>query len=69
MLNTTKPLIYQVLPRLYGNRTTANVHDGDVTQNGVGKMNDFTDKQLTPKQFGQLRDNMSRFKRNKGKRK
>lgn len=25
------------------------------------------DKQLTPKQFGQLRDNMSRFKRNKGK--
>jgi hypothetical protein len=27
------------------------------------------DKQLTPKQFGQLRDNMSRFKRNKGKRK
>lgn len=46
MLNTTKPLIYQVLPRLYGNRTTANVHDGDVTRNGVGKMNDFTDKQL-----------------------
>ena len=27
------------------------------------------DKQLTPKQFGQLRDNMSRFERNKGKRK
>lgn len=27
------------------------------------------DKQLTPKQFGQLRDNMSRFKRKKGKRK
>lgn len=27
------------------------------------------DKQLTPKQFGQLRDNMSRFKRNNGKRK
>ena len=27
------------------------------------------DKQLTPKQFGQLRDNMSRFKRNKRKRK
>ncbi len=27
------------------------------------------DKQLTPKQFGQLRDNMSRFKRSKGKRK
>ena len=24
---------------------------------------------LTPKQFGQLRDNMSRFKRSKGKRK
>lgn len=24
---------------------------------------------LTPKQFGQLRDNMSRFKRKKGKRK
>lgn len=27
------------------------------------------DEQLTPKQFGQLRDNMSRFKRNKRKRK
>lgn len=27
------------------------------------------DKQLTPKQFGQLRDNMSRFRRNKRKRK
>lgn len=27
------------------------------------------DKQLTPKQFGQLRDNMSRFKRNNGKKK
>lgn len=27
------------------------------------------DKQLTPKQFGQLRDNMSRFNRGKSKRK
>lgn len=44
--NHDKPLIYQVLPRLYGNRQTANVHDGCIEQNGVGKMNDFTDKQL-----------------------
>lgn len=41
-----KILIYQVLPRLYGNRCTANVHDGTLEQNGVGKMNDFTDERL-----------------------
>lgn len=46
MTNTKKPLIYQVLPRLYGNRCTTNLHDGTLKQNGVGKMNDFTDAAL-----------------------
>lgn len=44
--NHSKMLIYQVMPRLYGNRCTTNVHDGTLEQNGCGKMNDFTDKQL-----------------------
>ncbi len=37
-----KITIYQVLPRLYGNRTGANVKAGTIEQNGCGKMNDFT---------------------------
>lgn len=39
-------LIYQVLPRLYGNTTTANIPSGTLQENGCGKMNDFTDKEL-----------------------
>ena len=46
MSNTKKILIYQVLPRLYGNQCTNNQHDGTIEQNGVGKMNDFTDATL-----------------------
>lgn len=38
--------IYQVLPRLYGNRCTRNTAHGTLKQNGCGKMNDFTDSEL-----------------------
>ena len=41
-----KILIYQVLPRLYGNACTQNVPSGTIEQNGCGKMNDFTDARL-----------------------
>lgn len=39
-------LIYQVLPRLYGNKKTNNVKSGSIEENGCGKMNDFTEAQL-----------------------
>lgn len=41
-----KITIYQVLPRLYGNRETNNAVAGSIGQNGCGKMNDFTGKEL-----------------------
>lgn len=37
-----KITIYQVLPRTYTNLSTANVKNGTLAENGVGKMNDFT---------------------------
>lgn len=46
MTNEKKILIYQVLPRLYGNTCTNNGHNGTLEQNGVGKMNDFTATRL-----------------------
>ena len=39
---TGRMMIYQVLPRLYGNKQTANVPSGSIKENGCGKMNDFT---------------------------
>lgn len=39
--------IYQVLPRLYGNKQTHNTPGGSLKENGVGKMNDFTDAELS----------------------
>ena len=42
-----KIIIYQVLPRLFGNSTENNVKNGTLSENGVGKLNDFTDKALT----------------------
>ncbi len=42
----SKLVIYQVLPRLFGNTDTGNVIYGTIGENGVGKMNDFTDKAL-----------------------
>ena len=41
-----KVILYQMLPRLYGNRNTARKPDGSLQENGVGKMNDLTLKVL-----------------------
>lgn len=38
--------IYQVLPRLYGNRHTTGIQGGTIRQNGCGKMLDFSLKAL-----------------------
>ena len=43
---TEKITIYQVLPRLYGNTTANNIPGGSIHENGCGKLNDFTDKEL-----------------------
>lgn len=41
-----KPVIYQMLPRLFANTCGNCVPDGDIEQNGCGKLNDITDKVL-----------------------
>ncbi len=41
-----KLIIYQIFTRLYGNRNTSRVENGTLAENGSGKMNDFTDKEL-----------------------
>ena len=41
-----KPVVYQVLTRLFGNQTSTNKTWGTVEENGVGKFADFTDKAL-----------------------
>lgn len=41
-----KCIIYQVLPRLYGNTNTTRKRAGSITENGCGKLNDFTPKAL-----------------------
>lgn len=46
MVMNKKILIYQVLPRLYGNRTDGCQKNGSIAQNGCGKMNDFTKEVL-----------------------
>ena len=42
-----KIIIYQVLPRLFGNDTNYCVPNGTLQENGCGKMADFTGKALT----------------------
>ncbi len=42
-----KHIIYQMLPRLFGNTNTTNKFYGSVEENGVGKLNDINDKALT----------------------
>ena len=42
-----KPIIYQLFPRLFTNTNTTCVPNGTISQNGVGKMNDITDKVLS----------------------
>lgn len=45
--------IYQVLPRLFGNKSTAPVFNGSRDENGTGKMSDFTSSVLDEiKDFG-----------------
>jgi glycosidase len=41
-----KLIIYQLLPRLFGNSNTTNKFYGSVEENGCGKFNDITDKAL-----------------------
>ncbi|MFI2813006.1 alpha-amylase family protein [Microbulbifer sp. JSM ZJ756] len=41
-----KAVIYQTLPRLFGNTTETNRPWGTIEENGVGKFNDFTPKAL-----------------------
>lgn len=41
-----KMIIYQLLPRLFGNKVAVNERYGTVQQNGVGKFNDITDVAL-----------------------
>src|SRR5690606_40113983 len=49
-VNTPKPpgrmIIYQMLPRLFGNKTQVNQKYGTREVNGVGKFNDITDTAL-----------------------
>ena len=42
-----KTLIYQVLPRLFGNANTTNKSNGTIAENGSGKMDAFSKKALT----------------------
>ncbi|WP_295802201.1 alpha-amylase family glycosyl hydrolase [uncultured Microbulbifer sp.] len=46
-----KPVIYQVLTRLFGNTNTTNKPWGTIEENGVGKFSDFT-----PEALQQIRD-------------
>ncbi len=41
-----KLVIYQLLPRLFGNMVTSNVPFGTITENGCGKFDNFTDTAL-----------------------
>ncbi len=38
----TRPVIYQLLPRLFGNRNLTNLKGGSIEKNGCGKFNDIT---------------------------
>ena len=41
-----KIVIYQVLPRLFGNKNTTRKENGTIEENGCGKLNNFTDDVL-----------------------
>ena len=43
----SKFVIYQVLPRLFGNYNSTNKHNGTLEENGCGKLNSFTVKALS----------------------
>ncbi len=42
----SKFIIYQVLPRLFGNYNSTRKHNGSIEENGCGKFNSFTPKAL-----------------------
>ena len=44
--NFAKPVIYQMLPRLFANTNADLVPDGTIEQNGCGKLNQITDTVL-----------------------
>ena len=41
-----KPIIYQVLPRLYYSPSNPTIAGGTLAQNGCGKLRDFTKQRL-----------------------
>ncbi|MFI5159615.1 MAG: alpha-amylase, partial [Sphingobacteriales bacterium] len=41
-----KLIIYQLLPRLFGNINTTNKYYGSIEENGCGKFNDINEKAL-----------------------
>ncbi len=45
-MSDQKIVIYQLLPRLFGNKNQTNIPYGTIEQNGSGKFNDITDKAL-----------------------
>lgn len=45
-MNDKQIVIYQLLPRLFGNKNTTNAPYGTIEQNGSGKFNDITEKAL-----------------------
>jgi glycosidase len=45
-MNDKQIVIYQLMPRLFGNKNTTNIPYGTIEQNGSGKFNDITDKAL-----------------------
>ena len=44
MNDENKLIIYQVFPRLFGNNNNHCINNGSITENGCGKMADFTAK-------------------------
>ena len=44
--NKDKIIIYQVLPRLFGNKNATRKHNGSISDNGSGKFNQFTNRAL-----------------------
>ncbi len=46
MNNDIKPIIYQMIPRLWANTNTNRIPNGTIEQNGSGKLNDITPRAL-----------------------
>ena len=47
MNDENKLIIYQVFTRLFGNNNNHCINNGSITENGCGKMADFTAKALS----------------------